>query len=222
MADIFLLEDDKLLNRGISIALKKDNHTITPAYSFFQALDLYNKKSYDLFLLDINLPDGSGMKLCRKIRETSETPVLFLTANDTEEDMLSGFAAGCDDYIAKLFSVEVLRKKVQAVLKRTGKDNNKIIRYNDLEMDTDKYLVTVKGEEIRLTSTEYKLLEYLIHNKGKVVTKAMLLENIWDIDGVFVDDNTVRVNIKRLRQKLHDEKQEYIITVFGMGYTFGE
>lgn len=98
---------------------KIDTDTITCAYSFFETLDLYNKKSYDLFLLDINLPDGNGIKLCERIREKFETPILFLTANDTEEDMLAGFKAGCDDYIAKPFSIEVLRKKVQAVLKRT-------------------------------------------------------------------------------------------------------
>lgn len=222
MADIFLLEDDKILNKGISIALKKDNHDVTSAYSFFEALNLYNKKSYDLFLMDINLPDGNGIKFCQKIRKTLDVPVLFLTANDTEEDMLAGFSAGCDDYISKPFSIEVLRKKVQAVLKMTGKERSKKFIYKDLEFDTDKCLVTVKNKKIPLTSTEYRLLEYLILNKGRIVTKAMLLENIWDIDGAFVDDNTVRVNVKRLRQKLGDDKHEYIITVFGMGYTFGE
>lgn len=161
------------------------------------------------------------MELCKKIRETSDIPILFLTANDTEQDMLEGFGVGCDDYIPKPFSIEVLRKKVQAVLKRTGGGKSRI-RYRDLEVDTDKCLVMLNGEEVRLTSTEYKLLCYLIENKGRIVTKAMLLEQLWDIDGNFVDENTVRVNIKRLRQKLNDDKQEYIVTVFGMGYTFGE
>jgi len=147
--------------------------------------------------------------------------VLFLTANDTEEDMLEGFGVGCDDYIPKPFSIEVLRKKVQVILKRTIGDHVRI-RYKNLEVDTDKCLVLLKGEEVHLTSTEYKLLSYLMQNRGKVVTRGMILENLWDIDGNFVDDNTVRVNIKRLRQKLNDETQEYIVTVFGMGYTFGE
>ncbi len=222
MADIFLLEDDKILNKGISIALQKDGHIITQVYNFIDALNDYKSKKYDLYLLDINLPDGNGLEFCKRVRETSDTPIIFLTANDTEEDMLAGFSAGCDDYIAKPFSIEVLRKKVQAVLKRTNKDDNKKFRYKDLELDTDKCLVTMRNDEIHLTSTEYKLLEYLIVNKGKIVTKAMLLENIWDIDGAFVDDNTVRVNIKRLRQKLGDHNQKYIVTVFGMGYTFGE
>ena len=221
MANIFLLEDDKILSKGISIALKKDEHTITAVYGYLEALQQYQKQKYDLFLLDINLPDGSGLEFCKKIRETAETPVLFLTANDTEEDMLGGFSAGCDDYISKPFPIEVLRKKVLAILKRTLGEKNRI-KYKNLEVDTDKCLVLMKGQETHLTSTEYKLLLYLMENRGRVVTKAMLLEQLWDIDGNFVDDNTVRVNIKRLRQKMNDEKQEYIVTVFGMGYTFGE
>ena len=221
MANIFLLEDDKILSKGISIALAKDEHTVTAVYGYMEALQKYQSQRYDLFLLDMNLPDGSGLKFCKKIRETSETPVLFLTANDTEDDMLDGFSAGCDDYISKPFSLEVLRKKVLAILKRTGSENSRI-RYRDLEVDTEKCIVFMKEQEVHLTVTEYKLLCYLIENKGRVVTKAMLLEQLWDIDGNFVDENTVRVNIKRLRQKLKDEKQEYIVTVFGMGYTFGE
>lgn len=221
MANIFLLEDDNLLNKGIFIALQKDNHTVTAAYSYLEALQNYQTQKYDLFLLDISLPDGSGLKLCQKIRETSDTPVLFLTANDTEEDMLSGFSAGCDDYISKPFPLEVLRKKILAILKRTGSDHSRI-RYRNLEIDTDKCLVYLNNQEIHLTVTEYKLLAYLMQNKGTVVPKTTLQEKLWDIDGNFIDDNTIRVNIKRLRQKLHDDKQEYIITVFGMGYTFGE
>ena len=221
MANIFLLEDDKILSKGISIALKKEEHSVVTTYGYLEALQKYQNGKYDLFLLDINLPDGSGLEFCRKVRQTSETPILFLTANDTEQDMLEGFGVGCDDYIPKPFSIEVLRKKVQAVLKRTGGGHSRI-RYRDLEVDTDKCLVLLKGEEVHLTSTEYKLLGCLIENKGRIVTKAMLLEQLWDIDGNFVDENTVRVNIKRLRQKLSDDKQEYIVTVFGMGYTFGE
>ena len=163
MANIFLLEDDKILSKGISIALKKDEHMVTAVYGYLEALQQYQKP----------------------------------------------------------FSIEVLRKKVLAVLKRSGVGKFRM-KYRDLELDKEKCLVLMKGQEIHLTSTEYKLLLYLMENRGRVVTKAMLLEQLWDIDGNFVDDNTVRVNIKRLRQKLNDEKQEYIVTVFGMGYSFGE
>lgn len=221
MANIFLLEDDKILSKGISIALEKDGHHVTTAYGYVEALQKYTLKKYDLFLLDINLPDGNGMNFCQKIRQTSQLPVLFLTANDTEEDMLNGYDVGCDDYISKPFSIDVLRRKVSAILKRTITETARI-QYKDLEVDMEKCLVLLKGEEVHLSVTEYKLLCYLIQHKGTVVTKAMLLENLWDKDGNFIDDNTLRVNIKRLRQKLKDDNQEYIVTVFGIGYTFGE
>ena len=110
MANIFLLEDDRILSKGISIALKKDGHHITTAYGYVEVLQKYTLKKYDLFLLDINLPDGNGMNFCQKVRQTSQLPVLFLTANDTEEDMLNGYDAGCDDYISKPFSLAVLRR----------------------------------------------------------------------------------------------------------------
>ena len=221
MANIFLLEDDKILSKGISIALEKDGHHVTTAYGYVEALQKYTLKKYDLFLLDINLPDGNGMNFCQKIRQTSQLPVLFLTANDTEEDMLKGYDVGCDDYISKPFSIDVLRRKVSAILKRTITETARI-QYKDLEVDMEKCLVLLNGEEIHLSATEYKLLCYLIQHKGTVVTKTMLLENLCDKDGNFIDDNTLRVNIKRLRQKLKDDNQEYIVTVFGIGYTFGE
>ena len=135
--------------------------------------------------------------------------------------MLNGFDAGCDDYVSKPFSLDVLRKKVTAILKRTIVDQTRI-QYRDLEIDTAKCLVFLRGEEIHLTATEYRLLCYLIQQKGTVVTKVVLMEKLWDIDGNFIDDNTLRVHIKRLRQKLGDNDQKYIITVFGIGYTFGE
>ena len=129
---------------------------------------------------------------------------------------MEGFGVGCDDYIPKPFSIEVLRKKVQAVLKRTGGGNSRI-RYRDLDVDTDKCLVLQNGEEVHLTSTEYKLLCYLIENKGRIVTKAMLLEQLWDIDGNFVDENTVRVNIKRLQSKSVFDKLQNASSSFSKG-----
>ena len=221
MNKILIVEDDKILNRGVTFALKKEGYDVMCAYSKEEGREVILNNKIDFLLLDINLPDGSGLDLCKEIRDTGDFKIVFFTANDTEEDMLEGFGVGCDDYISKPFSIEVLRKKVLAVLKRSGVGKFRM-KYRDLELDKEKCLVLMKGQEIHLTSTEYKLLLYLMENRGRVVTKAMLLEQLWDIDGNFVDDNTVRVNIKRLRQKLNDEKQEYIVTVFGMGYSFGE
>ena len=218
---IAIIEDDEITRLELSKLLNTQGYETVLLTDFENLTEELRQYSVELVLLDINLPDGNGLEFCEKIRETSETPVLFLTANDTEEDMLEGFGVGCDDYISKPFSIEVLRKKVLAVLKRSGVGKFRM-KYRDLELDKEKCLVLMKGQEIHLTSTEYKLLLYLMENRGRVVTKAMLLEQLWDIDGNFVDDNTVRVNIKRLRQKLNDEKQEYIVTVFGMGYSFGE
>lgn len=226
MAKILLLEDDKILNDGIRITLEKAGHTVIPVFSFFDGAAACAKHDFDLFLLDINLPDGSGMDFCKKLRESTDKPILFLTANDTEADMLEGFQAGCDDYIPKPFSIQVLRQKIQALLKRTysQKFASKQFHYKDLVVDTDRMVVRKNGKNCNLTATEYKLLEYMIKNRGKVLTRNMLLEQIWDVDGNFIDENTLSVHVRRLRRKLETDSKnpEYIITVFGIGYTFGD
>lgn len=227
MAVIMLLEDDHALSKGIQTALKKDFHTVMPAYSFFEGVQAYMCQTVDLFLLDINLPDGDGMEFCKKIRKETTVPIIFLTAKDTEEEMLEGFHAGCDDYIAKPFSVEVLRRKVQVLLSRSvpiTKADGHLLHFKDLTINTDRMQVS-KGDVLcKLTATEYKLLEYMARNKGKVLTRNMLLEQIWDIDGNFIDENTLSVHVRRLRQKLESDPKnpKYIITVFGIGYTLGE
>ncbi len=226
MAEVFLLEDDIALNAGIKIALEMDKHNITSFYSLSDAQKSYPQNRFDILLLDIHLPDGSGLAFCREIREKNDlTPVIFITANDTENDMLSGFKAGCDDYISKPFSIAVLRQKVLAVLKRTVLHGEPtFFEYRDLKIDYDKMQVTRCGEDCRLTSTEYKLVEYMAKNRGRVLTRSTLLEQIWDIDGNFIDENTLSVHIKRIRNKVEKDIKNpvYIKTVFGIGYTFGE
>lgn len=226
LADILLLEDDKLLNDGIKIALNKDGHEVCQCYSVFQAEKFNKEKSFDVMLLDINLPDGSGLDFCKSIRSKGESvPVIFITANDTENDMLLGFANGCDDYIAKPFSISVLCQKIIAILKRTAAgENTSKLKYKNMLINFDKKQVLINDEVCHLTSTEYKLIEIMAKNRGKALTRNMLLEQIWDIDGNFIDENTLSVHIKRLRSKIEPDAKnpQYIKTVFGIGYTFGD
>lgn len=225
MKKILIIEDDRNLNRGVSFALKREGYEVFSAYSKEEGKSEIINKDIDFLLLDINLPDGSGLDLCKEIRDKINFPIVFFTANDTEEDMVKGFEAGADDYLSKPFSVEILKYKVNAILKRSNKEEVKNnFEFKDLKVDFDKKIVLIKGADTNITITEYKILEILIGNKGKVVTKEMLLDKIWDIKGNFVDENTLSVNIRRLRKKLEENTKtpKYIITVFGIGYTFGE
>ena len=224
MATILIIEDDRILNRGVSFALKKEGYDILSAYTKLEGKQIILNNKIDFLFLDINLPDGNGIELCREFREKVSFPIVYFTANDTEEDMFKGFESGCDDYIAKPFSVELLKHKISAMLRRNIIVNNNIFEYRDLKIDFDKMAVWIKEKEIALTATEYKLLELLVRNKGKVLTKEMLLEKLWDNSGNFVDENTLSVNIRRLRKKIEmdSKKPEYVVTVFGIGYIFGE
>ncbi|MGM9536260.1 MAG: response regulator transcription factor, partial [Intestinibacter sp.] len=178
----------------------------------------------DFLLLDIGLPDGSGLDLCSEIKNQIDFPVVFFTANDTEEDMIRGFESGCDDYISKPFSIEVLKFKINAILKRSDIKAKKLFVYKELKIDFDSKKVYKRNEEIKLSVTEYKLLELLCKNKGIAMTKEVLLDKLWDYNGNYVDDNTLSVNVRRLRKKIEDDPKnpEYIVTLFGIGYILGE
>lgn len=224
MSNILIIEDDRVLNRGVTFALKKDGHNVISAYSKKEGMQEILNNKIDLLLLDINLPDGNGIELCKEIKDKVDFPIVFFTANDTEEDMIRGFEIGCDDYIAKPFSVEILKHKINAMIRRSDMELKNIFKYKELKIDFDRMAVLIADKEINLTATEYKLLELLAKNKGRVVTKEILLEKLWDNNGNFVDENTLSVNIRRLRKKLESDTKnpQYIITVFGIGYTFGE
>lgn len=223
MVKILIIEDDKELNRGVGFTLKKEGYEVLSAYNKTEGKQIILNNRIDFLLLDINLPDGNGMELCNEIREYVKFPIVFFTANDTEEDMVKGFESGCDDYIAKPFSVELLKYKVNAILKRN--DNNKnVFEYKALKIDFDKRLVFINDNRVNLTGTEYKLLELIVKNQGRVVTKEILLEKLWDKNGNFVDENTLSVNIRRLRKKIEEDPKnpKYIETIFGIGYTLGD
>ena len=225
MYSILIVEDDVIINGGIKIYLEKQGYTADSAYTANEAKAMLGN-SYSLVILDINLPDGSGLELCSDIRRKSNVPVIFLTANDTEENMIDGFKHGCDDYIPKPFSVEILNSRIKAILRRSQAEQQEtnIFIFKGLKVDFSRMQAYIDNTLIKLSATEYKLLELLIKNKGQVLTRDTLLEKIWDIDGSFIDENTLSVHIKRLRQKLGEDSKnpQYIITVFGIGYTFGE
>ncbi|QJD86908.1 response regulator transcription factor [Cohnella herbarum] len=225
MATILIVEDDRLLNEGLAYALGNENYDIVSAHSFEEGLAAFRSHEVHLILLDVTLPDRTGTELCKEIRLTSDVPIVFLTANDTEQDMVLGFKLGADDYMAKPFSMAVLRERVKAVLRRGGgEDNGSLFTYKDLTIHYDKMKVIKRGEEVKLTTNEYKLLTVLAQNRNQVLTREQIVEKLWDVDGCFVDENTLSVNIKRLRSKIEDHPKQpaYIKTVFGIGYTWGE
>ena len=224
MEKILIIEDDKILTRGVSFALKREGYEVASAYSKAEGKHLILNDKIDFLLLDINLPDGNGLELCKEVRDKVDFPIVFFTANDTEEDMVKGFETGCDDYIAKPFSVELLKHKINAIFRRNSMVNKNIFEYKNLKIDFDRMLVAISEKDISLTTTEYKLLELLAKNKGRVITKELLLGKLWDDNGNFVDENTLSVNIRRLRKKIETDSKnpQFIITVFGIGYTFGE
>lgn len=221
---ILIVEDDIIICGGIKVFLESKGYLAQCAHSVADANQI-PLDQYQLIILDINLPDGDGLSLCRQIRTVSSIPIIFLTANDTEENMIEGFRSGCDDYIAKPFSVELLHQRIMAVLRRSQNTSKQsLFTYLDLSVDFDKMQVTINGNPIKLSATEYKLLELLIQHKGQVLTRSIILEKIWDCNENYVDENTLTVHIRRLRQKIENNPKnpKYIITIFGIGYTFGD
>lgn len=208
---ILIVEDDKSLNNGIALSL--NTYECEQAYSLADARDLLNN-SVSLVILDINLPDGSGLDLCREIRQTCGTPVIFLTANDMEHDIVAGLELGADDYITKPFSLAVLRARVNAVLRR-GTNETNIFRMNDMVFDFDKLEFFSKGRQIELSKTEQKLLKIFVKNIGATLSRDVLIDRVWSDGAEFVESNALSVTVSRLREKLPDAP---IKTVYGIGY----
>ena len=217
---IGIIEDDVLLNQALNIALKNTGYSTICMYTKKDALSLIKDK-VELLIIDIGLPDGNGIYLYQELQKKRKIPAIFLTASDEEKDMLEAFDIGADDYVVKPFSVKVLLKRIEVVLKRNEEE---IISFGDLTLYLDRKQVFLYGKEILLTAKEYQLLEYLMVNQGQVITKENILEKIWGLDGQFVVDNTVSVTINRLRKKIEpDAKQPiYIKNVYGLGYRIGE
>lgn len=217
---LLVVEDDRLLNDTLCYNLSEAGYTVDSAITKAEAARLSEGQDYDLIVLDVNLPDGSGFDFCKQIKERRpDTAVIFLTANDMESDMLKGFELGADDYVTKPFPISVFRKKVSVLLgriqKRTGGD-----RYTDgtLSINFSELTAELSGTPITFTPMEYRLLKVLVRNPKIVLTRQVLFEKLWDVDENFVDEHTLTVTISRIRSKIEVDGLQYIKTVYGMGY----
>lgn len=216
-----MLEDDNAISMGISYSLTNEGYEVTTAKSVKEGLKIIEKESFSLYILDLNLPDGSGYDVCKEIKKQGDLPVIFLTAYDDEINVVTGFELGADDYITKPFRLKELSVRIKSILRRYNKDSeNGIIAISNMKINTKQAKVYRDNSDIMLTSMEYKLLLTLVENKGRVLSRNVLLEKLWDIDGDFVEDNTLTVYIKRLRDKIEEEPNKPLIikTVRGIGY----
>lgn len=219
--DIFLLEDDEAIGIGLTYSLENEGYNVTLAKSVKEAEKIIDEKEFSLYILDLTLPDGSGYDVCKRIKAKGDLPVIFLTAYDDEVNVIMGFELGADDYISKPFRVKELMLRIKSVMRRySNETSDGIIKINNLKINTNEAKVYKNNEEIILTAMEYRLFLILLSNRGKVLSRTALLENIWDVAGDFVEDNTLTVYIKRLRDKIEEDpaKPEFIKTVRGLGY----
>lgn len=218
---IFVLEDDEAIGIGLLYTLESEKYEVTLVKTVAEAKKTVENEEFDLYILDLTLPDGNGYEVCSLIKSKGDLPVIFLTAYDDEINVVTGFELGADDYISKPFRVRELLARVKSVLRRYSKDNaDGIVKIGELSVNTAEARVLLRGEEVILTAMEYRLLLSFVNNRGTVLTRRKLLEEIWDVDGDFVNDNTLTVYIKRLRDKIENDPNDpqYIKTVRGMGY----
>ena len=229
MSKILLLEDDVSLVGGLSYFLKKNDFDVEIARTVAEAMQmLADLSGFHLLILDVTLPDGTGFDVCEKVRkQNEEIPILFLTASDEEINIIRGLDSGGDDYITKPFRLGELCSRIRALLRRAGvsggKPNN-LIKCGDLLIDLLGCRVSVSGKTLDLTSAEYRLLCLLVRNAGRIVTRDMILNELWDATGNFVDGNTLSVYVRRLREKVESDpsRPQRVITVRGFGYQWKE
>lgn len=225
MAHILLVEDDKSIVTNLTEFLQKESFSITSVDGQRKALALLEESAadFDLILLDVSLADGNGFAICRAAKSTTNLPVIFLTASGDEYSVVTGLDLGADDYISKPFRPRELVSRIHNILRRYGKANT-LLEYKNLSADTVKATVHKDGQEILLSALEYRLLLYFLSNQGIVLSRSRLLEALWDIAGEFVNDNTLTVYIKRLREKIEEDPQNPLLikTVRGLGYKMGD
>ena len=222
MRKLLLLEDDTALGEGIRLALKSGETEITLCRTLSEGSRALEQGTFALLILDINLPDGSGLELLWEVRRASTVPVILLTANDMETDIVNGLESGADDFITKPFSLAVLRARVNAQLRRSTAAPSAILEIDGFSFDFDRMEFRRNGQSIELSKTEQKLLRVLVENRGQTLTRAALVDRIWTDGAEYVDENALSVTVKRLRDKLEDvpSKPRYLKTVYGIGYTW--
>ena len=222
---ILVIEDDQGLRQGIAFSLTQEGYQVLQASSGKEGYRLFLQESPQGILLDLNLPDMDGNDLCRKIRETSQVPILMLTARDMETDEIMGLSQGADDYMTKPFSIAVLKLRLAKLLDRNmEKEEAHILRSGDIVLDQDLIKAWKENQEMECSVTEYRILKYFLENKNQVLTQNQILEAVWDLDGKFVNPNTIQVNIGRLRKKIEKDPSSprYIKTIRGIGYIWEE
>lgn len=223
---ILLVEDDSAITMGLEYSLSEAGFQVACASSVQEAAQLLKQHSFDLALLDVTLPDGTGFDVCRTIKQKGDIPVIFLTACDDEGSVVLGLDMGADDYVTKPFRIRELLSRINSVLRRSGQRERRESFYKcgPIRLYPDRAKVFKGDEEIMLTALEYRILLTFLQNPGQVLTRNQLLDSIWDMGGEFVNDNTLTVYIKRLREKLEEDKADpaYILTVRGMGYRIND
>lgn len=223
MIKILIIEDDATIVKNLSELLRQEGFEADAAFNCKEAESKIETAQFDLFLLDVLLPDGNGFSLCKRIKSVRDCPVIFLTASADEFSVVTGLDIGADDYIEKPYRPRELISRIKSVLRRTGKSQS-VLTLGNVSVDMDKGVVTKNGKDIFLSALEYRLFLVFLNNPGVTLTRNKLLSEIWDIAGDFVNDNTLTVYIKRLREKVEDDIQnpKIILTVRGLGYKLGE
>ncbi|GAA4845127.1 response regulator transcription factor [Saccharopolyspora rosea] len=225
MTRVLIVEDEESFADPLAFLLRKEGFTAAVAASGQEALDEFDRNGADIVLLDLMLPGMSGTDVCKQLRQRSGVPVIMVTARDSEIDKVVGLELGADDYVTKPYSARELIARVRAVLRRRGNDSEEVqpqvLEAGPVRMDVERHVVTVSGEEISLPLKEFDLLEYLLRNVGRVLTRGQLIDRVWGADYVG-DTKTLDVHVKRLRSKIEPNPAEpqYLITVRGLGYKF--
>ncbi len=219
MNRILLVEDDLGITQSLTHFLRSEGFEVQSAPGQSEALALLSEQRFNLALLDLRLADGNGFSLCTEIKQCWKLPVIFLTASGDEYNTVTGLDIGADDYIVKPFRPRELCSRIRSVLRRYG-GGNTVFHFEDVTVDTDKGSVSRNGQEIVLSALEYKILLLFLSNRGRLLTRNRLLEEIWDLSGDFVNDNTLTVYIKRIREKIEQDPQnpQIIKTIRGLGY----